>query len=130
MKNNCLFIFDRPSAKHAETLTILDGFFRELSSTHYVYVAEPDRDEIEDSPGGARHLRWNESLIESFGNLSTIVVADNNELYTDLKSKVSPATQVISLNLSDDTKHPIRRLTEHFLASGLKSRPPLSRKAA
>lgn len=130
MKNNCLFIFDQPSENHDEVVAKLDDFFKDLRSTHYVYVAETNRDKIEDSPGGARFLRWNESLIESFGNLSTIVIADNEELYFDLRSKVPESVQVVSMNLSGENAEPASEISKYFLAASVSSAVPAAKRAA
>lgn len=116
MKNNCLFIFDRPTESHEEVLSKLDDFFRELSSTHYVYVADPCCEEICDSPGGARFLPWNERLLDAFGDLSSVVVVDSDELHKDLRSRLPSSVQLVSIHLSDGIEKPIRHIAERILS--------------
>lgn len=129
-KNNCLFILDKPSNEYQTVLDTLDEFFNELSATHYVYVADPGRSGVDDTPGGARYLRWSENIFDAFGDLATVVVVNDNERYRALRGKLPDSIQIVSIELSSDKDEPVREMADYFFPVSLQRSVPRANKAA
>ncbi len=60
---------------------------RILAQEGWVYFAELNREEVEDDEHGIRFLGWQDTLVDHFGSLDTVVVIDNRKLAKKLSKR-------------------------------------------
>lgn len=122
-KSNCLCIFDQPASNREQTLLELDDLFSQLRSSCWVYVADPRREQVDDGPGGTRFVRWHDDLLQSFGDLSTVVVIGNEDLFRELRAKLPPSVEIILMPPPDHLSRTGREIAEAIFSTFLESAP-------
>ncbi|MEX2580716.1 MAG: hypothetical protein WD342_16785 [Verrucomicrobiales bacterium] len=126
-KSNCLCIFDPPSSNREQALSELDELFSRLRSSCWVYIADPRRHQVDDGPGGTRFVPWHDDLIQSFGELSTVVVIGNGKLFRKLRKELPSSVGVILMPPPDHLDQKGRAIADAVFSAFLQTMPKTAR---
>lgn len=98
-KPNCLFIFESFAPYSIDRIDRLRSDLAVLQTQMWVYVAHGECPDCEDDEHGIRYLRWRREIIQSFGRLEVIVVADDALLAASVRKMLRPEARVLELSM-------------------------------